>query len=77
MTRLDLTKAEKQTAYDEGKVLQEAQMGTIAFKFAGLHFSSNKNRHEPYSFKSRWKIIYGNSWWVKTDMILSKRVHKI
>ena len=77
MPRIDMTQEEKKSAYKRGCIMREPQANTLAFKFLGMHWSSNKNRKKPYSFKSRWYVLYPNCWYHKIDFIVSGTVHRI
>jgi len=73
-----MTQLMNQSAYNQGYIMFEPMRYTTAFKFLGMHFSSNKRRNHKYSFKTTtWRIDMRHNGvrWDKIAMILTGKVH--
>jgi hypothetical protein len=65
------------TEYDNGSIMIEQRVGTIAFKFLGFDFTSNHNRKKVYSFSSDTWNIRKSSLLFKLKMIFNGTMKRI
>lgn len=72
------SKSIRQAQYNSGTIMFEPRCHIVAFKMAGLHFSSNMKRHKAYSFKTMtWRKGKDQGLLAKVTAIANGSVHRV